>query len=115
MPSSHRAYADWTPEKLRRQASHIGPNTGTLVDVILRERRHPEQGFRACTGILRLAKPHGPDRLEAACERALEINARSYASVKSILKNNLERRRRESTTDGPAITHPNIRGAGYFH
>jgi len=115
MPSSHRAYAERTPEKLRRQASHIGPNTGTLVEVILRERRHPEQGFRACTGIIRLAKSHSVERLEAACERALEINARSYASVKSILKNNLERRRRERATDGPAITHPNIRGAGYFH
>jgi len=57
-----------------------------------------EQGFRACTGILRLAKQHGAERLEAACERALEINARSYASVKSILKNNLERRRRERVT-----------------
>jgi transposase len=115
MPSHHRKYADWTPERLRRQASQIGPNAGTLVEVIMRERRHPEQGFRACLGIVRLAKMHGSGRLDAACERALEINARSYASVKSILNNNLERRRRERATDGPAITHPNIRGAKYFH
>ncbi|MCP4081403.1 MAG: IS21 family transposase [Planctomycetaceae bacterium] len=115
MPSHHRKYADWTPERLRRQASRIGPNAGTLVEVIMRERRHPEQGFRACLGIVRLAKTHGFERLDAACERALEINARSYASVKSILKNNLERRRRQRATDGPAITHNNIRGARYFH
>ena len=115
MPSSHRKYADWTPERLRRQASRIGPNTGTLVEVIMRERRHPEQGFRTCLGIVRLAKTHGAGRLDAACQRALEINARSYASVKSILKNNLERKRRQRATDGPAITHPNIRGAQYFH
>jgi transposase len=115
MPSHHRKYADWTPERLRRQASQIGPNAGILVEVIMRERRHPEQGFRACLGIVRLAKMHGSGRLDAACERALEINARSYASVKSILNNNLERRRRERATDGPAITHPNIRGAKYFH
>jgi transposase len=115
MPSHHRKYADWTPERLRRQASRIGPNAGTLVEVIMRERRHPEQGFRASMGIVRLAKSYGPERLDAACERALEINARSYASVKSILNNNLERRRRERATDGPAITHPNIRGAKYFH
>lgn len=74
-----------------------------------------EQGFRACLGIMKLAKPHGTERLEAACERALEINARTYSSVKSILQNNLERKRREPATDGPAITHTNIRGAGYFH
>ena len=115
MPSSHRRYADWTPEKLRRQAAGIGPGTATLVEVILRERTHPEQGFRSCLGILRLARTHGRDRLEAACIRALEIGARSYTSVNSILRNNLDRRRPDDAADGPAISHPNIRGAGYFH
>jgi len=115
MPDSHRRYADWTPEKIKLQAERIGPNTATLAEVILRERTHPEQGFRSCLGILRLAKPHGRDALEAACLRALEINARSYKSVNSILKNNLHRKRPEPATDGPAISHPNIRGAGYFH
>ncbi len=115
MPSSHRRYADWTPQRLKRKAGEIGPNTTTLVDVIMRERRHPEQGFRSCIGIIRLAKTYGSDRLEAACARALEIGTRSYTSVNSILKNNLDRKRSEAATDGPAITHPNIRGAGYFH
>ena len=115
MPSSHRRYADWTPEKIRRQAERIGSNTAALVEVILRERTHPEQGFRSCLGILRLARPHGREALEAACLRALEINARSYKSVNSILKNNLHRRRPEKAADGPAISHPNIRGAQYFH
>jgi transposase len=115
MPDSHRRYAGWTPEEIKRQAARIGPNTATLVDVILRERTHPEQGFRSCLGIVRLAKPHGRDALEAACLRALEINARSYKSVNSILKNNLHRRRPEPAADGPAISHPNIRGAGYYH
>jgi transposase len=115
MPSSHRRYADWTPEKLRRQAAGIGPDTATLVEVILRERTHPEQGFRSCLGILRLARSHGRERLEAACKRALEIGARSYTSVSSILRNNLDRTRPDPAADGPAISHPNIRGAGYFH
>jgi transposase len=115
MPSSHRRYADWTPEHLRRRAGEIGPSTSALIEIILRERRHPEQGFRASIGIIRLAKSCGRDRLEAACARALEIGARSYTSVSSILKNNLDRQRPASAADGPAITHPNIRGPGYFH
>ena len=115
MPSSHRAHADWTPGRIKRQAGGIGPNTAALVDVILRERTHPEQGFRSCLGIVRLAKTHGRERLEAACERALEIGARSYTSVNSILKNHLDRKRPKPAADGPAISHPNIRGAGYFH
>ena len=46
------------------------------------------------------------ERLEAACGRALEIGARSYTSVSSILKNNLDRRRPAMATDGPAIASP---------
>jgi transposase len=115
MPSSHRRYADWTPESLRRRAGEIGRSTSALVEIIMRERTHPEQGFRACIGILRFARTYGTERLEAACARALQIGARSYSSVKSILKNDLDRRRPESATDGPAIVHANIRGPTYFH
>ena len=66
-------------------------------------------------GVLRLAKSYGVNRLEAACTRAVEINAHSYTSLNSILKNGLDRQRRTPATDEPAITHPNIRGADYFH
>ena len=59
MPSSHRRYADWTPERIRRKAGEIGRNTAALIAIILRERRHPEQGFRACTDIVRLADSYG--------------------------------------------------------
>lgn len=115
MPPNHRFRADWTPERIRRQASRIGPNTEAFVEVVMRERRHPEQGFRTCLGVIRLAKTFGRDRLEAACERALQINARSYSSLHSILKNGLDRAPRHRATDEPAITHANIRGATYFH
>ena len=94
----------------------------------MRERRHPEQGYRSCMGVLRLAKTFGRDRLEIACARAIDINARSYSSLHSILKNGLDRQPRTRATpsrackgmhclviDEPAITHPNIRGAEYFH
>jgi len=115
MPPNHRFRADWTPERIRRQAARIGPNTQAFVEVVMRERRHPEQGFRTCLGVIRLGKTFGHERLEAACERALLINARSYSSLHSILKNGLDRKPRTRPTDEPAITHPNIRGADYFH
>ncbi len=119
MPSSHRRYANWTPERIGRMAAANGPNTEALVAHIMRNRPHPEQGFRSCIGILRLARTHGGDRLEAACERALDIGAHSYSSVASILKNNLDHRKPDKATAGdgdhPAIDHANIRGSGYFH
>ncbi len=116
MPSSHRRYADWTIERIRHEAAEIGPSVALLCDLILEHRSHPEQGFRACLGIVRLTKPFGSARVEAAATRALEIGARTYGSVKSILDNNLDRHvapRRAGS--GEAILHPNIRGARYYN
>ncbi len=115
MPSAHRRLAAWTPQRIRHYAASIGPNTEALVDIIMRSRPHPEQGFRSSIGIIRLAKTHGSGRLEAACERALDIGARSYSSVASILRNNLDRRKPKRAADRPAIDHANIRGPRYFH
>jgi transposase len=116
MPSSHRRYADWTIDRIRRDAAAIGPATAALCELILEQRLHPEQGFRACLGIVRLIKAFGVQRVEAAATRALDIGARTYGSVKSILDNNLDRHAaQQRSADGAAILHPNIRGARYYH
>jgi transposase len=115
MPSSHRRFADWTLERIKRKAGEIGPSASALVDIILRERPHPEQGFRSCIGIIRLATQYDRQRVNAACERALELGTRSYTSVKSILQNRLDRKRPASAADEPAIVHANIRGPNYYH
>ncbi len=117
MPSSHRRHAGWTHERIQREATAIGPDTASLVEVILRSRPHPEQGFRACLGILRLGRQYGIDRLEAACRRGLEIGARSYGSISSILQNGLDRQPLPRASEAPELPldHPNIRGSRYYH
>src|SRR6202158_2588847 len=99
----------------RKKIATAAMISATLVEIIMRERSHPEQGFRACVGIIRLVKSYGRDRLEAACGRALEIGARSFTSVNSILENKLEAKRPAPAADGPPIAHSNIRGPRYFH
>jgi transposase len=115
MPSSHRRYAGWTIARIREDAARIGPATAALCDLILNERSHPEQGFRTCLGIVRLARSYGPVRLEAGCAHALDVGARSYGSLKSILANNLDRRPAHKPADASPILHPNIRGPGYYN
>jgi transposase len=115
MPSSHRRYADWTIDRIRRDAALIGQNTAALCELILEHKPHPEQGFRACLGIIRLVKPFGITRLEAAAERAIAIGACTYGSVKSILDHNLDRQPAHKPADGPAIVHANIRGPRYYN
>ena len=116
MPSAHRHYAEWTPTRLLREAAAVGSATIALVERILTAKPHPEQGFRACLGILRLARTYGPERLEAACRRGMDIGARSYGSVRSILQNGLDRAYHpDPVPDELPVQHGNIRGSGYYH
>jgi transposase len=118
MPKAHQKHLEWTPSRIIHWASTIGANTQQLVESILAERRHPEQGYRSCLGILRLAKRYGRERLEVACGRAVAVRARSYRHVESILKNGLDRlpAANEGTrAQAPTAPHENIRGGDYYH
>ncbi len=115
MPSAHRRYAEWTPERLQRDARSIGPNTEALIIAVIARRPHPEQGFRTCLGVLRLFRGLEAARIEAVCLRAVEIGALSYASIASILKHRLDRSACPPAADGTPLLHENIRGSGYFH
>jgi transposase len=111
MPSAHRRYAEWTPARVMRQAEKIGPATTALLEAIMKAKPHPEQGFRACLGILRLEKSYGAQRLEAACRRGNDIGTTSYRSIVSILKHGLDRAyAQEKVPEGEPIRHANIRG-----
>jgi transposase len=77
MPKAHRAHLEWSPTRLIGWGATIGRHTEALVQALLESRPHPEQGYRSCLGILRLAKQHGPERLDAACGRAVAAGARS--------------------------------------
>ncbi len=115
MPKSHRQYAEWSPSRLIRWASKSGESTALLMENLLDSYPHPEHGYRAGLGIMRLAKTYGDDRLEAACQRALSIGTCRYKSVKSILKNNLDQAPLpEKINPRAPITHANIRGSEYY-
>jgi transposase len=114
MPKSHQEYLDWTPTRIIEQAKKIGRHTGDLVEHILGSRQYPEQGYRSCLGIIRLAKAYTPLPLEGACQRALTIGAYSYRSVVSILKAGLDQHPIQPKAKQSSIAHDNIRGGGYF-
>jgi transposase len=114
MPSAHRRYAEWTPERFQRWARSIGPNTEGLVIAVLSGRPHPEQGFRTCLGILRLFRGLDPARAEAVSARAVAFGALTYKSLASILAHNLDRARPQPES-AAVIDHPNVRGPRYFH
>jgi transposase len=116
MPKAHQRYLEWTPERLVRWAQQTGPATAQVVATILASRPHPQQGFRSCLGIMRLGKTYGTERLEAACQRALILDACAYRSIESILKHGLDRHPLAPHRVSPPLpSHPNIRGPEYYH
>jgi transposase len=114
-PKSHQAHLEWTPSRMADWAGKVGPHTAQLVRRILDDKPHPEMGYRACLGLIRLAKKHSPQRMEAACERALACGAIGYQHVKSILQNGLDSQPLPSPREiRIAPDHENLRGAEYF-
>ena len=118
MAKAHRKHHLWSPERLLEWGATIGPCTGMVVQHQLDKRRHPEHGYRACLGLLRLSKQYSKDRLEAACQRAHSIGGMGYKNVASILSNSLDKVPLDSATpESPSLpqAHDNVRGADYYH
>ena len=119
MPKIHRDHAEWTPTRMIEWAKTVGPKTAELVAALIKEKPHPEHGYRACLGILRLGKRYGDARLEAASARAVIVRARTVHSVESILKNGLDRLPLPMVSTDPEpvrpiFHHENVRGADYY-
>jgi transposase len=117
-PSNHR-HQVWPPERLIGWAASFGPSVAKVIELALARYVNPEQGYRACLGLLRTAQQHGGPRMNAACERALSVGVvggprRQY--IEAILKRGLDR---EPTATSSAartspLQHENVRGGDYY-
>jgi hypothetical protein len=101
------------PEDSRTGQSRSA-STLEVTDAILQSKPHPEQGYRACLGLLNLAKKYGESRLEQACRRAIDIGNPCRASVKSLLHTHLDNAPKVDDVETPNLTHHNIRGPKYY-
>jgi transposase len=63
MPKSHQAHLEWTPSRLIHWAATVGDATALVISTVLETKRHPEIGYRACLGIMRLGKTYSNERL----------------------------------------------------
>lgn len=114
MPPSHQKYLEWTPDRILNWALKSGVAVKALVEQIMKQRKYPEQAFKSCLGIIRLEKLYSAQRLNAACERALEFRVYSYKGVKNILIKNLDSRTISKENNTKFIMHENIRGTKYY-
>ena len=114
MPPQHRFYAQWSPERFTRWAQSIGDDVAEMIRVVLKSRKHPEQAFKTCMGILNLVNKYEPDRLNKACARALDFGFYSYKRIKSILEKGLEEEPLAESKEPKVSSHENIRGSQYY-
>jgi transposase len=114
-PKKHQDL-EWTVSRFVEKGRAIGPSTATLLEKLIHSRKHPELGYRACLGILRLAQRYTNERLEAACLRALTLDSCSYRSIQSMLATGFDRQPLEPPDESAVHceTHVNVRGAGYY-
>jgi transposase len=116
-PKSHARHMEWTPGRLVSWAKReVGPHCSQVVAAILDSRPHPEQGYRSCLGIMRLARQYGIQRLERACNRALLLEVCSYRSINSMLKTGMDKQALPSSEpdSGRPTLHDNLRGKAYY-
>jgi len=114
MPEAHRWRGEWDPVRLVKWGQKHGEHIAKLFEVIMGEKTHPQQGFRACLGIMRLSGKVGDERLDAACRRALEIGGRSFRCVRTILEQGQESAPPPTEQTSLSFTHENVRGADYY-
>jgi len=115
-PKAHARHMAWTPGRLIGWAQNVvGPLCAAVVERLLADKPHPEQGYRSCLGIMRLGRSYAKERLEKACARALAADACSYRSVRSILETGLDRQPLEPASAERGVQeHTNLRGAAYY-
>jgi transposase len=114
LPVAHRKHLEWTPDRIRGWANEVGGSTLALVNAILEERPHPEQGYRSCLGLLRLERRYGAERLERASSRSLVAGARSYRHVDAMLRAGLDQLDLTPPAEPQPVAHENVRGASYY-
>jgi transposase len=115
-PKNHQAILQWTPERIRSWGRTFGPSTAGVIEAIIASRPYPEQAYRSCLGVLRLGDRFGKERLEAACQRALQLELCSFRRIRSMLEKGLDRQSSQPEPESATHRqlHANVRGAAYY-
>jgi len=117
MASKHQFLAEWNPEFFITRGKEISPEVALFIEKLLESKIHPEQGYKACSGVLNLAKRVGKDRITKACKRATEYGVFYYNTLEDILKKGLDHADESEEAIAPnrsTPAHNNLRGKQYY-
>ena len=103
LPPEALAYLQRDPQWCLMEATRIGSACAALIEALFADR--VLDNLRAAQGIVRLVKPYGAARLEAACARALSFGSPRYRTVKTILAKGLDQQAAQASFDSVAETY----------
>lgn len=109
-PPQHVAVVERSLARVIERAGQIGPATAEVLRRQAKHRKHPEETIRSAQGILRLARDFAPEKLEAACQRALALQSYSYRAVRALIETPAPPDSRPALD----LAHDNVRGPEYF-
>jgi transposase len=117
MPRHHRFVNSWSSEKFVKWAGAIGAETLMVIEYMLKSKRHKEQAYKACIGILSQAKKHSPEDLNLACRMALNydrVNSREIRLYLAEISSQKEQNDTDPNTLTFPIIHKNVRGKSNY-
>lgn len=115
LSSNNRAYIEWSPDYFSKRAKEQGEYIQQYIDLLIQQRPYPEQAYKQALGILSLRKQYDLQRIEKACEIALNHTTYNYQMIKTILENNKDMQQNKAITHStPIPNHSNVRGSQYY-
>ncbi|MBA7514287.1 IS21 family transposase ISPpu7 [subsurface metagenome] len=110
MPSDHQFVDGWRPERFISWAEKMGGSVKEFIQLMLDQREHPQQAFKACMGVLNLGKKYDDEAMQLVCKKAIEVNSISHRFIANSLKNKTYKIEEEDSGDMKLPFHDNIRG-----
>jgi len=111
--SHHQYYKQRSPTYYIQRGYNHSETLYQYINAIFKQDKYPEQLYRTCEGILKLAKQTDKEEFIKALEIAIEHTNYSYTFLKRILENKMTEATGE-VPDTPLPKHQNIRGASSY-
>jgi len=118
MSSAHRKYLEWSPGRIMNWGLTIGKHTSQLLQTIMERKPHPEMGYRACLGVMRLYEKHkekgmSEEQLDAVAAYALQTQKFRLKQIKALVLSPPQEQE-DKTTLNLLSDHENLRGSNYY-
>jgi len=113
LPAQSAQYGEWNSSRYLNWAKKKGPFTEQIIQNLFNGALYEQKVYRTVHVILKLADLYSDQRLESACQLALEnISKPSYKHLKAILLNNQDQTQKRMTQ--PVSQGAFVRGGDYY-